>query len=165
MKIFQATIIGLAFTITSYLISFTLIIPIFIFLPLSLFLEWFYSGFFEKTPYDSIGISILLTLFILFLLITLLYIIYLIKSKKNNQPFIYGFLIGYFFLITPIIHPLYFYYDISDYWDRINDGQVLLGVSETFKTSSLGYFFLGALFDLIRFKWKILSKPYHDLLN
>jgi hypothetical protein len=147
---FTGTIIGLIFSLSSLVATWTFIIPFITVLPLSLFLENTFTNGSNDGSYSDIGPSILKAMWIIFIISLALYYIFAIIKVKLAKPvtklsFIL-FLTGQLF----IVHPLLFYIDTSQNWDRASDGQFIFGITETFPTSSFSFVVFGILLDLIR---------------
>ena len=87
--------------------------------------------------------------FIFIISVALYYVVTIIKVFRGRPvtklSFIL-FLTGQLF----IVHPLLFYIDTSQDWDRASDGQFILGITQTFPTSSFAFVVFGILLDLVR---------------
>lgn len=147
---YTGTIIGLIFTLSSLAATWTYIIPFITTLPLSLILENTFTNGTNNGSYNDIGPSILKTLWFIFIVSLALYYIFTIIKVKRGRPvtklsFIL-FLTGQLF----IVHPLLFFIDTSQNWDRASDGQFIFGITQTFPTSSLAFVVFGILLDLVR---------------
>lgn len=147
---YTATVIGFIFSVSSWLATWTFIIPFLTVLPLSLILENGFSNTHYGNDYNIIGPLILKTIWILFLFIVIisyaLWVIRIIRGKPVSKLSFSLFLTLQLF----IVHPLFFYIDTSQNWNRASDGQFILGVTETFPKSSLVFIFFGILLDLLR---------------
>lgn len=147
---YTGTVIGLIFSLSSLVATWTFIIPFITVLPLSLFLENIFKNGSNNGSYSDIGPSILKTMWFIFIISVALYYIVTIIKVKRGRPvtklsFIL-FLTGQLF----IVHPLLFYIDTSQDWDRASDGQFILGITQTFPTSSFAFVVFGILLDLVR---------------
>jgi hypothetical protein len=149
-KKYSATLIGLIFTGVSLLLTFSFIWPMLTILPAGVFLETVFSGFFEKDPFDTIGNSVLITLFIAFLLaVFIFYRIIFRQMAKENKVKIRS-LIWFFVILQFIVHSMFFYFDTSFNWSRAGDGQFIFGIIDTFPISSLSFVILGFITDVIK---------------
>jgi hypothetical protein len=147
---YSGTIIGLIFSLSSWVATWTFIIPFITVLPLSLFLEGTFKNGAHDRSYYEIGPSILKTMWFIFIISVALYYIVTILKVIRGRPvtklsFIL-FLTGQLF----IVHPLLFYIDTSQDWDRASDGQFIFGITQTFPTSSFAFVIFGILLDLLR---------------
>lgn len=48
-----------------------------------------------------------------------------------------------------IIHPLVFYIKLSNDWSRANDGEFIFSIGDNYKISSIPFFILGMITDLV----------------
>lgn len=146
---YKATIMGLFMSLFCYLSYYTFVIPMFIMLPLPLTLEVFFSSIFGGQTYPKVGQSILITLFIIFLTVTILFFrVFILEIKKtkdfNPKKFLLFLAIQLF-----VVHPLVFYYDLSNNWEQARDGQFILSIPKTFQTSSLAFLIFGISLDTL----------------
>jgi len=148
---YKATYIALIFAVSSYLAYYTFLIPIFVIWPVAIPLEQFFSDHFAAGGYAETGTAIIITLSsAAIFLTTLFYIIFIRQLKKNKSYNIRHFII-FLCLQLFVIHPLFFYIDLSSDWSRASDGQFALSVGENFRQSSFVFLWLGVILDLIAF--------------
>lgn len=155
---YAATLIGLMFSAASLLATVTFIIPFITVLPLSLILENAFKNGDNNRSYNEIGPSILNAMWIIFFVTSLLFYLYTIIKLRRGQPASTWLFTFFLILQLFIVHPLFFYIDTSQNWDRASDGQFILGIVETYPTSSFVFVVFGILLDLIR----IVLKPKQE---
>ena len=146
---YSATIIGLIFSLSSAIATATFIIPFITVLPLSLFLENVFERGHHDASYSEIGASVLSALWTIFLITSILFYV-LTVFKLRKQKSIKLFFVLFLVLQLFIVHPLFFYIDTSQNWDRASDGQFIFGITETYPISSISFVIYGIILDLIR---------------
>lgn len=146
---YSATFIGLIFSISCAIATVTFIIPFITVLPLSLFLEHIFKSDNNDTSYFEIGPSILSALWTIFIITSILFYALTVFKLRRQKP-IKLFFILFLVLQLFIVHPLFFYIDTSQNWDRASDGQFILGITETYPISSISFVIYGIILDLIR---------------
>ena len=146
---YKGTIIGLIFSVSSWLATWTFVIPFITVLPAGLLLENMFKSIHAVDDYDVIGPSILKALWVIFLTTTILFFTYAFRSAKSGRPASKLSFIVFLLLQLFIVHPLVFYIDTSQNWDRASDGQFILRITETFPLSSIAFVIFGILLDLV----------------
>jgi len=146
---YSATFIGLIFSLSSAIATATFIIPFITVLPLSLFLENIFKSGNNNSSYNEIGPSILNTLWAILLVTSILFFLFAIFKLRRQKSIKLLFIL---FLIMQlfIVHPLFFYIDTSQNWDRASDGQFIFGIINTYPISSISFIIYGIILDLIR---------------
>lgn len=142
--------IGLIFSVLSFLLTFTYIVPIFTIIPASL-IELIAENFVNKDPYGNVGkvtILIFVLLLILFLFLTL-------KAAQNiankGLHLKWAEIVLAMFIFYFIIHPLGFYIYWALFLNFKSDGQLIFEAITSFPYSSIGFVILGLIIDLV---WK-----------
>lgn len=154
-KKYSGTFIGLMFSLSSFLATWTFIFPLLTVLPLGLFLE---SIFKSSGPYSVIGPYILTTLWVIFITTSAAFFLYAYVMGLRGKAIPKLSFVIFLVLQLFIVHPLVFYIDTSPDWDRASDGQFILGIANTFPTSSFAFVCFGILLDLVR----MLKKPKQE---
>lgn len=147
---YAGTIIGLFFSVASWLAIFTVIVPIVITIPTSLLLESIFTDLCADNSYFVIGPLILKTLWTLFLVTLVLYFSFAIFRLRRNKEIPKWTFICFLSLQLLIVHPLGFYIDTSQDWGRASDGQFILGIIMTFPKSSFAFVIIGIFLDVLR---------------
>lgn len=143
--------IGIVFSVISFLMTFTFLVPIFSVIPGSFLIELITSVFINENVDNNIGkivLIILSTIMIIFLLLVLKGI-KKIASKQLllNKTEIILIMIFFYF----IIHPLGFYIYWALFLNFVGDGQIIFEAATSFPYSSISFILLGILIDLV---WK-----------
>ena len=141
--------VGLIFSVISFLLTFTFLVPIFSVVPGSLLTETLVSIFVSDNSNKNIGISTLTILSG----ITICYILIILKAVKNiaykqlllNKTEIILMMIFFYF----IIHPLCFYIYWALFLNFRGDGQIIFGAVTSFPYSSISFIPLGLLIDFV----------------
>jgi hypothetical protein len=142
-------IIGAIFSLCSFLLTFTFIIPVFSVVP-GAFFELLSSSIVSNDPYSNVG-----KLTILFLAVALVVIIKLSLFRVEKWTLEHQFLtkkkvISLMMVFYFVVHPLGFYI----YWALClnfrSDGQLIFAAVYSFPVSSLSFVVFGFLLDLKR---------------
>jgi hypothetical protein len=142
--------IGIIFSLISFALTFTFLIPIFSVIPGSL-IELISSYFVDKNSYSNVGkltILILSGILILYLTIVLALIKNIAKKKSELKK---SEIILMMFIFYFIVHPLGFYIYWAMFLNFANDGQLIFGAVTSFPYSSITFIILGIIMD---FTWK-----------
>lgn len=145
-KKIRATLIGLVFTVVSFLSIFTFIVPIVIVLPVALFFE----NILGPASYEKIGTTAIIVLSGIALSTLLGLFIYVFKLTKKGKEISISSIILFLFAFSFIIHPLGFYIYVSTNWRMANDGQFIFAILPPFGITSFSYFVIGLIIDLTR---------------
>lgn len=144
---YSGTTVAIIFSLVSFLLTFTFIIPMISIIPVGAFVEFISRIFSSGHKAGQITIVLLLLLTVAFLLLTIWYIKKKLTEHKkiSNEKIVVLMMIFYF-----IVHPLGFYI----YWGvNMNfrpDGQIIFLAFDTFPYSSLLFFPFGLLIDWTR---------------
>lgn len=142
-------IVGTIFTVCSFLLTFTFVVPIISVLP-GVFFETISKAIVSNDPYSNVGKLTILLLTVLLLLAIILTIVYTRKRTPANETLSKGRLTLIMFAFYFIVHPLGFYI----YWGlNLNfrsDGQLIFAAVDSFPISSFAFVLLGLLIDWIR---------------
>ncbi|GAE65413.1 hypothetical protein H3Z85_04465 [Chryseobacterium indologenes] len=142
--------IGATFSLLSFLLTFTYLVPVFTVIPGSI-IELIAENFVNKNPYSNVG-KVTILIFVLILIIFLLLVLTGIKNMANKGihltwvEVVIEMLIFYF-----IIHPLGFYIYWGLFLDFRSDGQLIFSAITSFPYSSIGFIIFGILIDQV---WK-----------
>lgn len=143
---YNGTIIGGVFTISSLLLTLTIIVPIISIIP-GAFIESMMSIVIDSEPYSNIGIATIITLIIIILASLSFFLIRSRKFSFDNRDIIGVMSFEYFF-----IHTLGFYIYWATSLKFSNDGQLFMGVINSFPVSSFGFVGIGILIDVVKQK-------------
>jgi hypothetical protein len=148
-KKYSASLLGLIFCISCFLLYYSFVVPLFIIFPVSWCLESIFNGIFPKFDYAQIGTSVIVFLSISFLLVTILFFSKFIHQRRTQGIYRKEYVLVYMFVLLFIIHPLFFYLSLSNNWSRASDGQFIMSVGNTFQISSYPFAIVGILIDVI----------------
>lgn len=144
-NLISATLLGFIFGMISFLMTFTVVVPIGL-LYLAIPIEYIASKVFEGSWF-LIGISTS-SVFTLIFLLTSYYFFKKLSSNRNSNPKKWKeTLIFFFFSINLIIHPLFFYLSFAPTWSGLSDGQAIINLFKTFPVSSLSMILIGLIID------------------
>jgi len=137
----NGTIIGLIFTLLSWVLTWTFIVPIVSVMPGLFILDSIFSFQDTNGGQESLNsLLIILGVFLSFVLVRTRMVVF------NNYHISFIMVIAYF-----IFHTLGFYV----YWQSLGyrgDGQLIFGAVKSFPYSSFGFLFFGILIDLVKIK-------------
>ncbi len=142
---YKATIIGSIFSATSFILTFTYIIPILSVSVLGALIESMMSLFINDDPYSNIGKATIAFLVVFLALIITRMLLESRKNKLSNSIIILFMIVTYL-----IIHPLGFYIYWAISMNFKSDGQLIFGAVSSFPFSSLSFIALGLLIDLVK---------------
>jgi phosphatidylglycerophosphate synthase len=142
---YKATIIGSIFSATSFILTFTYIIPILSVSVLGALVESMMSLFINDDPYSNIGKATIAFLVVFLALIITRMLLESRKNKLSNSIIILFMIVTYL-----IIHPLGFYIYWAISMNFKSDGQLIFGAVSSFPFSSLSFIALGLLIDLVK---------------
>lgn len=149
-------IIGAYFSVWSFLLTITFIVPILSMLPGAIF-EKIAGGFVENEPYSNVARLATLLLSAVFLLILALCLLVIRSMAKNGETITKGNVVFIMALLYFFIHTLGFYV----YWGIAlhyrSDGQLSFSVLMTHPISSLFFYPIGLLIDFIKDRYLITS--------
>ena len=149
-RAYSATFIGLIFTMTSFLCTWTFVIPMLTILPFGYTFEKLFSAIFVDASDSIIGTYSMYSLLMLFLFLTAtFYLIFYRQARKQGRVNIKTFII-FLTLQIFVAHPLLFYVYTSRDWSRAADGQFVLGIIDTYPYSSFIFLLFGIILDTIR---------------
>jgi hypothetical protein len=148
---YYGTLLGLFFTIFCLVTAQTIVIPIISNMPIGFILELFFSDRMEEENYRKIGISVLITLVFIFFLVNAFFFIFFRKQLSKNFRIHPLQILIVMWLNFFIVHPLVFYINVSRDWSYANDGQFIFGAAETFPISSIFFFIVGLLIDIMQY--------------
>jgi len=143
---YHATILGGLFTVGSFLLTFTFMIPVFSIMPGTL-IESMMASILGTEPYSSVGIA---TIIVLLILLVIWVLFCMAQSKKRVLQ--NGQIIGFMAILYFIIHPLGFYLYWAIALDFRNDGQLVFAAVDSFPVSSMGFLIFGVLIDGVKLK-------------
>jgi len=150
--------IGAVFSIISFLLTFTFIIPILSVLPGCL-VELIASKLVNNTPYSNVG-KLTILIFVVILLTFIVAIIFATKILAEKKLKLRKFeVILAMFIFYFIIHPLGFYIYWGIFLHFVRDGQLIFSAVTSFPYSSLAFILLGFLIDLT---WTKFYNPNTD---
>lgn len=143
---YKGTVIGLLFTIGSFFATWSIVVPIVSVFPAS---ALFFFIFRNKSA-DFLLSNSIVALSIIFIL-TVLFYFWRIYTDVKKHYFITTRSISIFLLIQFfIVHPIGYFYYLSNDLNSASDAQAIFGVVESFPISSLAFVLLGVLIDLMR---------------
>ncbi len=142
----SGTIIGLIFSVVSFIGTFTLFIPFLFVLPVVSICE----NVIGPASYEKIGTTSILVLSVLTVLICTIYYVSVFQMRKKNQEVSTGTFIVLLLVLAFIIHPLGFFIYVSSNWRMANDGQFIFAVFTPFPYTSFAFVILGVLTDVVR---------------
>lgn len=146
MNRFRGTLIGLAFTIISMLLSFTFVIPIISVIPGVVF-ELISSVMVDNNPYSNVGELTVNILWFVFIFSISMILFFVYKKSKfgiiiSNHFIFQSMMIMYF-----VIHSLGFYLYWANKLNYRSDGQLILVAVDSFPISSLAFLPIGLAID------------------
>ncbi len=144
----RGKVIGQIFTIVSFSLTFTFVVPIISVLPGGI-LESIFSNIINDTPYSNIGIATLITLILTFVASLIGIFIWSKKRELRNNHIVLIMLFEYF-----TIHTLGFYIYWATSLDFKSDGQLIFGAIKTYPITSFSFLILGIFIDKIQNKFK-----------
>ena len=147
---YAATKIGALFTVLNLLAVITVVVPIFIVMPVSIIFESIFLHLFEDSPYKVIGSLTLLSILALAIAVSVFYFRRVSKQSRSAEPFDITTFVVFLVVQMFIVHPLVFYFQTSSDWSRASDGQFIFGVFGSFPVSSLAFIGFGFVTDMIR---------------
>lgn len=139
-------LIGIIFSIVSFLLTFTFVVPIYTTLPGS-FLEQGLSSIFPTQPFPIIGMLTISILSILFILVILLSLQRAKVQANKGKTASTVDIILMMLIIYCLVHPLAFYLHLGIALDFHLDAQYLFNAVYIFPFSSLSFVIIGFLMD------------------
>lgn len=149
---YQATLIGLTYTIVCLLSYYTFVVPMVCFLPIALPVEVFFQNIFKDQGYFKIGNSMILTFLGIFLFVSIIFFRKFIKQIKTTDTFNNTQFLAFLTLQLFIIHPLIFYIILSKNPSRDSEGLFILSVDKTFQLSSIAFVIFGIALDALKLR-------------
>ena len=141
--------IGALFTVVSFILTWTFIVPIISVLPGMLF-ESIAERLVDNEPYSNVGKTTILLLAILFLLTLFLSLVWIRNEIVKHGSILTSQINLIMCLLFFIAHSLGFYI----YWgvalDFRSDGQLIFGAVISYPISSFSFVFIGILIDLVK---------------
>lgn len=139
-------IVGAIFTVCSFLLTFTFVVPVISVLP-GVFLEATAKKIISNNPYSNVGKLTTLLLTIVFLVEIVLILLYTHKKASEKQTVSKGKIMLFMFAFYFIVHPLGFYVYWGLFLNFRGDGQVIFAAVVSFPISSLLFVLFGLLID------------------
>ncbi len=139
---------GLSFIVIEFtsLIGFALITMV----PTSLPLEYLFGPVLGIDNYALVALFTTVVIFGLYMAATFGFRAIYLDRKKNGKSLSSGIIFAYFFVITFLLHPLFFEIWAFMNADSSGDGQFLFGLFSTLPISSIGLIITGIVIDRIR---------------
>jgi hypothetical protein len=150
IKKYNNTFIGLIFTVAGILLTFTFFVPILVVGLTGAVFETIFKTILGDVPFETIGISIIITFLILFIGTGFLYYRLLIKQLKKNHKAEKSQFIIYLFSQVIIIPTLVMYLITATNWQIAHDGQYAFVTIAALPIGSIPLVFLGLIVDLIQ---------------
>lgn len=138
--------VGIIFTVCSFILTFTFIIPIFSVLPGVIF-ETISSNLVSNEPYSNVGKLTILLLSIITFGYIIFSIFYIKKLIAVNQIITEEKIATVMFIFYLFVHPFGFYIYWGYVMDFRGDGQLIFAAISSFPFSSLSFVFFGLLID------------------
>ncbi|MNK00650.1 hypothetical protein D3C87_184390 [compost metagenome] len=138
--------IGAVFTVISFLLTFTLAIPLASIIP-ALFIEQKLSDIFSNLTYPKIGLMMIFLLSLLFLLILVLVFGNVKRRAKQKMSLHAGNLMLTMCVFYLIVHSLGYYLFWGIYLHFKTDAQLAFNSVYSFPFSSLSFLLIGFLLD------------------
>lgn len=149
-KTYNGTLIGAIYTIISFALSFTILIPVFSIIP-GAKIESIIASIIKYDSYSIVGKATTWTLFILFIASMAIISFIIRKTTKtnnlSNEAVFVVMAMQYF-----IIHALGFYLYWGIVLDYRSDGQIAFASVSSFPISSFGFIIIGLIIDLAKSK-------------
>jgi hypothetical protein len=151
MKInrFRATLIGLAFTIISILLSFTFVIPIISVIPGVVF-ELISIVMVDNNPYSNVGKLTVSILWFVFILTISMVLFFVYKKSKFGIVISNHFIFQTMMTMYFVVHSLGFYLYWANKLNYRSDGQLIFAAVDSFPISSLAFLPIGLAIDFTK---------------
>ncbi|MDH6310401.1 hypothetical protein M2451_003288 [Dysgonomonas sp. PFB1-18] len=140
--------VGSIFTIVSMLLTITIIVPAFSLIPGAI-VEGIVSAFVDNEPYSNVGRVTIIVMSVIFAIMLIATIYYVRKQVINDREVTKIKIALIMAMSYLIVHPLVFYIYWAIKLDYRSDGQLIMGSFYTFPISSLWFFILGLIIDLV----------------
>lgn len=142
----HASLVGLIFTVVSFISTFTFIVPMLIVFPVVTIFE----SILGPASYERIGTTAIIFLSVIVLSALLGFFFYIFRLKQQGNEISISSFIIILVGLSFILHPLGFFLYVSTNWQMANDGQFIFAIFRPFAYTSIAYVIIGLITDAIR---------------